>query len=307
MPDGGFDPYRLLDVPRDASATEVARAYRRLAKQLHPDLHGADVGTAMQELNRAVRVLTDPDRRRALDEESRRPDRHRHWTPMPPTRVDPGRGAGLGIDAGWEQAHSLGASATHGRVRRAEAWPRAQPPAPAQGVRDSAWPALIVGLVVVAGAIVLAWMASTGSVATTARSAVARIGVAPISGFQPDPDHEVDVYRRPDGIVGLVAAARDENGWAARVLTETEINDPLSVRLYVEGSVGQEPFPSIAFGRAEGGVVEVRVAGSRDQRTSVVDGTWVMPVPGILDATGVEWEFVLVDGSVITGGEEPPD
>ncbi len=307
MPGGAFDPYRLLGVPRGASVAEVTRAYRRLAKQLHPDLHGADAGAAMQELNRAVRMLTDPERRRVLDEEPRQSPRREHWGPIPPPPADPRRGAGHRLDAVWEPARGAGASATHGRVRPAGAWPRAQSlPKSAPGVRDSAWLAAIVALLVVAGAILLAWIASTGSLATNARTAVSRIGVAPITGFQPDPGHEVDVYRRPNGIVGLVVATRDENGWTATVLTEATMNEPLSVLLHAEGSGGSGPLPSIAFGRAEGGVVEVRIAGSGGHRASVVDGTWVMPVPGLSDAAEVDWEFVLVDGSVITGGGQPP-
>jgi hypothetical protein len=73
----------------------------------------------------------------------------------------------------------------------------------------------------------------------------------------------------------------------------------VSVRLYVEG----QPLPSIAFGRAQGGVAEVRVAGS-DGDAEVANGTWAAIVPGISNAAELEWEFELVDGSVVRGTGE---
>ena len=33
------DPYKVLGVPRDAPDEEIRRVYRKLAKQLHPDLN----------------------------------------------------------------------------------------------------------------------------------------------------------------------------------------------------------------------------------------------------------------------------
>jgi curved DNA-binding protein CbpA len=41
------DPYKTLGVARDAGAEDIRRAYRKLAKQLHPDLNpGKPVGPA---------------------------------------------------------------------------------------------------------------------------------------------------------------------------------------------------------------------------------------------------------------------
>lgn len=36
------DPYRTLGVKKDASQDEIQKAYRRLAKKLHPDLNPGD-------------------------------------------------------------------------------------------------------------------------------------------------------------------------------------------------------------------------------------------------------------------------
>ena len=56
------DPYKVLGVSRDASDDEIKRAYRRLAKQYHPDLNPGDPVAArkMQEINAAYEQIKDP-------------------------------------------------------------------------------------------------------------------------------------------------------------------------------------------------------------------------------------------------------
>lgn len=63
------DPYTVLGIARTASADEVKSAYRKLAKQLHPDLNpGAqDVARRFQEVTDAYDLLSDPARRAAYD------------------------------------------------------------------------------------------------------------------------------------------------------------------------------------------------------------------------------------------------
>jgi curved DNA-binding protein CbpA len=60
-----MDPYAELGVNRDAPIEVVRRAYRKAAKRAHPD-HGGSTD-AFTKLNRALKVLTDPERRAHYD------------------------------------------------------------------------------------------------------------------------------------------------------------------------------------------------------------------------------------------------
>jgi hypothetical protein len=51
------DPFAVLGVAPDASAEEVATAYRRLAKRWHPDRAGAQAAARMAEINAAYDLL----------------------------------------------------------------------------------------------------------------------------------------------------------------------------------------------------------------------------------------------------------
>jgi hypothetical protein len=65
------DLYATLGVAPDASAEEIARAYRALAKRLHPDAPGApadaEAEARFREVAGAYETLGDPDRRRSYD------------------------------------------------------------------------------------------------------------------------------------------------------------------------------------------------------------------------------------------------
>jgi DnaJ-class molecular chaperone len=66
---GMRDPYTVLNIARGASDAEVKRAYRRLAKRLHPDLNPGrrGVAEAIRELNCAYELLSDREKRRRYD------------------------------------------------------------------------------------------------------------------------------------------------------------------------------------------------------------------------------------------------
>ncbi len=63
------DHYQLLGVARDADAAELKKAYRRRARELHPDANpgDADAEARFKELTRAYEVLSDPQRRAYYD------------------------------------------------------------------------------------------------------------------------------------------------------------------------------------------------------------------------------------------------
>src|ERR1700690_816005 len=63
------DYYEVLGVPRDASEPEIKKAFRRLARELHPDVnqHDPDAEEKFKEAAAAHEVLTDADRRATYD------------------------------------------------------------------------------------------------------------------------------------------------------------------------------------------------------------------------------------------------
>ncbi len=82
-----IDYYSILQVPRTASQEEIKQAFRRLARQHHPDLHAEkekDLHTRrMQEINEAYSVLGSKENRAKYDQFGE------HWKEGPPPPPPP--------------------------------------------------------------------------------------------------------------------------------------------------------------------------------------------------------------------------
>lgn len=99
------DPYKVLGVAKSATQGEIKKAYRKLAKELHPDLHPGDTDkkAEFQAVSAAYEVLGDAEKRRRFDageidaQGHERPERdfyHRYADQQGARRYDPGPGMG---------------------------------------------------------------------------------------------------------------------------------------------------------------------------------------------------------------------
>lgn len=64
-----IDYYKILGVDKNASSDDIKKAYRKLARKLHPDLNPGDkdANKKFQEINEANEVLADPEKRAKYD------------------------------------------------------------------------------------------------------------------------------------------------------------------------------------------------------------------------------------------------
>ncbi len=65
-----IDYYKILGVNKNATEEEIKKAYRKLARKLHPDLNPNDkeANKKFQQLNEANEVLSDPEKRKKYDQ-----------------------------------------------------------------------------------------------------------------------------------------------------------------------------------------------------------------------------------------------
>ena len=65
-----IDYYKILEIDKKATAEEIKKAYRKLARKLHPDLNPSDKDAhrKFQQINEANEVLSDPEKRKKYDQ-----------------------------------------------------------------------------------------------------------------------------------------------------------------------------------------------------------------------------------------------
>jgi DnaJ-class molecular chaperone len=106
-----MDPYQALGVAKDASQDDIRKAYRRLAKELHPDLNPGNrqAEERFKEISSAYDLLSDPDKRARFDRGEidasgmERPQQrsYRHY-------AEAGPGGRYGGHGGFEDMDDLG-------------------------------------------------------------------------------------------------------------------------------------------------------------------------------------------------------
>src|SRR6266704_3297616 len=92
------DYYEVLGVPRDATAKAIRDAYRKLARQYHPDLQDTPAKKKVsedkfKEINEAHEVLGDPEKRKKYDRLGAQWKNGQEFTPPP--------GGGFGREWTW--------------------------------------------------------------------------------------------------------------------------------------------------------------------------------------------------------------
>lgn len=101
------DYYKTLGISRSASPDEIKRAYRKLARQFHPDKNKASgAEDRFKEINEANEVLSDPEKRKAYDALGANWKAGQRFTP-PPNWGHPG-GSHYGRGFGGIHAQNLG-------------------------------------------------------------------------------------------------------------------------------------------------------------------------------------------------------
>ncbi len=116
------DPYAILGVPKGATEDDIRRAFRKLAKELHPDVNPSNGGATVdrfRSVSSAYEILGDPEKRKAYDrgEINGRGEPRRDAFRRYPRGARAGAGAGaedFGFSDIFSDMFSGGRTNTHG-------------------------------------------------------------------------------------------------------------------------------------------------------------------------------------------------
>jgi curved DNA-binding protein len=99
------DYYNVLGVSKDASEKEIRQAYRKLARQYHPDVNPNDKAAEdkFKEINEANEVLSDTEKRKKYDEMLNYYQQYGRW----PGATGPGYDSGGGFESGGYQYRTM--------------------------------------------------------------------------------------------------------------------------------------------------------------------------------------------------------
>src|SRR5262249_38094449 len=104
------DPYAMLGVPKTASQDDISKAFRKLAKELHPDLNPNDKAAAerFKKVSAAYELLSDSEKRARFDrgEIDASGEPRRGYNPFAGRRAGAGAGAGPADDLGFGDVFS---------------------------------------------------------------------------------------------------------------------------------------------------------------------------------------------------------
>lgn len=108
-----IDYYNILGIDKKASAEDIRKAYRKLARQYHPDLNpnNTEAHKKFQQINEANEVLSDPEKRKKYDQYG---ENWKHAEEFEKARQSDGAYAGSGGGQPYESFEGFGGSGGSG-------------------------------------------------------------------------------------------------------------------------------------------------------------------------------------------------